>query len=142
MLKTHLVINKVLESFHEDNKRFSEIVGTLHRIMGSHASLQDDLLAPVLRAKSVNEIPFVDEIVQEHEDLARRLLTLSGTPRVAKISVEAEVLQIRLIVEKHLEKERTVLYPLAEKTIDEATLNRLGEEMGEHEQAAQELIAT
>ena len=139
LLKTHLVVRKVLEGFDVDNRRFPEIMQTLHRTLLAHAWLQDEILLPVLREKALIAMPLIDEIVQEHKDLDHLLKTLIDTSLYYPNELEAEVLQIRTAIETHFKKERDVLYPLAEKTVDLGTLNKLGEGMIYHQAEIREV---
>lgn len=132
LLKTHLVVDKVLEGFDVKNARFPEIMKTLHRTLLAHGWLQDEILLPVLRQKQLIEPPFLNEIVQEHKDLDQLLKTLLDTSLNFTSNLEAVASQIRIVIETHFKKERDVLYPLAEKTIDLNTLNKLGDDMTHH----------
>ena len=139
LIKTHQVVFKLLEGLDVDNRRFPEITKTLHRMLLAHAWFQDEILLPLLWDQSLIERPFLNQIVQEHRDFDRLLKTLLDTSLDYRNKLEAEVSQIRVIIETHFKKEADVLYPLAEKTIDIETQNRLGDGMAYHQDEIREV---
>jgi len=139
LLKTHRVLRKVLEGLDVNNKRFPEIIKTLHRTFLAHAWLHDEILLPLLREQSVIETSFLNEIVQEHKDLDRLLKALLDTALDCTDLLESRVLQIRTELESHLKLEAEILYPLANKSVNGEVMNTLGEGMTAHQDEIREV---
>ena len=142
LLKTHVVVRKVLEGFAVKNKRFPEIMTTLHRTLLAHAWLQDEILLPALKEQALLQVPLLNEICQEHKDLELLVKSLFDTSLNFKSALESKVLQIRIIIETHFRKEAEILYPLVEKTVNLETLNRLGDVMSRRQTELREVVRT
>ena len=129
LIKTHRLVEKLLEQFEPEKPRFAEVRKTLERAVLAHTWLQNELLLPVLKGKPLIERRFLEEIGEEHRDLEHRLKLLLNISPEAKEEVQALVIQIRAILEAHFYKEALGLYPLAEKVVEASTLVRLGTDM-------------
>lgn len=129
LIKTHRLLEKLLEQFEPGKPRFAEVRKTLERAVQAHTWLQDELLLPVLKGKPLIERRFLEEIREEHRDLEHLLKLLLNISPDAKEEVQALVIQIRAILESHIDKEALGLYPLVEKVVDRSTLLRLGTDM-------------
>src|ERR1035438_4621319 len=99
LVKTHRLVEKLLEQFEPEKPRFSEVRKTLERAGLAHTWLQDELLLPVLKGKPLIERRFLEEIGEEHRDLEQLLKLLLNISPEAKEEVQALVIQIRAILE-------------------------------------------
>ena len=72
---------------------------------------------PLLKGSPLIPELFWQEITQEHNDIARLLELLRGTPPDPREEWEVRVLSLRTILETHFTKEEAALFPLAEKVI-------------------------
>lgn len=140
LLKTHLVVRKVLEGLDVNNKRFTEIIKTLHKTILSHTWFQDEILIPVLRDKPFAENKFLDEIILEHKHLDVLLKDLLDTSLDYKNELEAKILNLRIIIERHFKKESEILYPIANSNINLETLYKLGEGFVVNQEEVRELV--
>jgi hemerythrin-like domain-containing protein len=141
LLKTHQVVNKVLEGFNVQSVRFPEVMRTLHRTLLAHAWLQDEILLPVLRDRMPSQTALLDEITDEHAELDRLLKALPDEPAAQTGELQAQALQIRTLIAQHFKKEAKTLYPLAEKSIDPQILNRLSQEMFKRQEKIRDVVA-
>lgn len=117
LLKDHKMIRKLLGDLRVDNPRVAEIAATLQRVTLAHAWFEDEFLMPLLKGSPLIPELFWQEITQEHNDIARLLELLRGTPPDPREEWEARVLSLRTILETHFTKEEAALFPLAEKVI-------------------------
>ncbi|MBK6879414.1 MAG: hemerythrin domain-containing protein [Elusimicrobia bacterium] len=117
LLKDHKMIRKLLGDLRVDNPRVAEIAATLQRVTLAHAWFEDEFLMPLLKGSPLIPELFWQEITQEHNDIARLLELLRGTPPDPREEWEVRVLSLRTILETHFTKEEAALFPLAEKVI-------------------------
>lgn len=117
LLKDHKMIRKLLGDLRVDNPRVAEIAATLQRVTLAHAWFEDEFLMPLLKGSPLIPELFWKEITQEHNDIARLLELLRGTPPDPREEWEVRVLSLRTILETHFTKEEAALFPLAEKVI-------------------------
>ena len=129
LLKDHLLVRKLMESFVLDNPRFPQICKTLQRALQGHAWFEDTIFLPVVKAEPLFFRRFTDEITEEHKDLDQLMTLLRQTPMTDGKALEAYSLQLRSLLETHFRKEEDALFPLAEKILTEEGLFHLGEEM-------------
>ncbi|MBK9057197.1 MAG: hemerythrin domain-containing protein [Elusimicrobia bacterium] len=80
LLKDHKMIRKLLGDLRVDNPRVAEIAATLQRVTLAHAWFEDEFLMPLLKGSPLIPELFWQEITQEHNDIARLLELLRGTP--------------------------------------------------------------
>ncbi len=140
LIKTHRVVEKLLEGFSVRHPRFQEIRKTLRRAVVAHAWLQDKIFLPVVKTKPCMAKCFLEEIAQEHKDLDRMFKWLMEIPPQREAEIKACVLQLRAILEAHIWKEASALYTMAEKCVDEKTLYRLGAEMDQRKNEVRDLV--
>lgn len=117
LLKDHKMIRKLLGDLRVDNPRVAEIAATLQRVTLAHAWFEDEFLMPLLKGSPLIPELFWQEITQEHNDIARLLELLRGTPPDPREEWEVRVLSLRTLLETHFTKEEAALFPLAEKVI-------------------------
>jgi len=129
LLKDHKMIRKLLGDLRVDNPRVAEIAATLQRVTLAHAWFEDEFLMPLLKGSPLIPELFWQEITQEHNDIARLLELLRGTPPDPREEWEARVLSLRTILETHFTKEEAALFPLAEKVIGVQGLTDLAARM-------------
>jgi len=128
LLTDHRLIRKTLEEFALENPRFPALLKTLQRVVIAHAWFEDEIFLPALKAeRSLDRLN--REISEEHKDLAELFLRAEAAGAGPSRDLEANVLQLRTILETHLRKEEDALFPLAERILDSEGLNRLGDEM-------------
>jgi len=129
LVHTHQLVSKILEIFATDQPRFQESMKTLQRAVEAHAWLQDEILLPALDGKPLIDKAFLSEIVQEHRDLDSMIGRLQAIPPDQLPDVQASVLQIRVLLQTHFQKEADALYPLVEQVLKTDELVRLRDEM-------------
>lgn len=129
LLKDHKMIRKLLGDLRVDNPRVAEIAATLQRVTLAHAWFEDEFLMPLLKGSPLIPELFWQEITQEHNDIARLLELLRGTPPDPREEWEVRVLSLRTILETHFTKEEAALFPLAEKVIGVQGLTDLAARM-------------
>lgn len=129
LLKDHKMIRKLLDDLRVDNPRVAEIAATLQRVTLAHAWFEDEFLMPLLKGSPLIPQLFWQEITQEHNDIARLLELLRGTPPDPREDWEVRVLTLRTLLETHFTKEEAALFPLAEKVIGVQGLTDLAARM-------------
>jgi hemerythrin-like domain-containing protein len=128
LLKDHLMIRKMMESFNLENPRFAEIAKTLERVSVAHAWFEDAIFLPALKAEAMLD-RLNREISEEHRDIEELFRRCRRAAQAPTRDQEGNVLQLRSILETHFRKEEDALFPLAERILDSEGLNRLGAEM-------------
>jgi hemerythrin-like domain-containing protein len=129
LLADHKLINKTLEGYSPDNERFPHLQKTLTRIVLGHAWFEDTLFLPVLEKEPLLERRFVAEISQEHKDIDFLLNAVTASIPKDRKQLDAQVLQLRILLATHFKKEEDALFPLAEKILGSEGLLNLGHEM-------------
>jgi len=138
--KTHRVIQKVLESLEPGTARFADTATALHRTLRAHAALQDNVLAPALRKRSLIGVPYLDDTEQDHLSFHRLTAALLESAARSRPDIDTDVQNLRTRVEEHLRKESRVLYPYAEGILDGDTLYQLGNDMVHYRHPAGEHV--
>lgn len=129
LLADHRLIRKIMEGFHIDNPRLSAILKTLQRAVVGHAWFEDEIFLPVFKAEPLLERRFVQEMIQEHQDLDHLLRRLSEAKTNQLKELDSLMLQTQVLLSTHFSKEEEGLFPLAERILDSEGLNRIGAEM-------------
>ena len=140
LLKDHLLINKILESFTLDNPRFDHICKTLHRAVLSHSWFEDEIFLPAVEAEPLLFRRFTDEIYQEHKDIDALLKLLRKTPMAKKKELEFYATELRVLLNTHFKKEEDALFPLTERILTEEGLIELGDEMKRRQTEVRQFI--
>ena len=128
LLKDHLLINKILESFTLDNPRFTKISLTLHRAVKAHAWFEDEIFLPALEFEPLLR-RLCAEIAQEHKDIDAILKLLRKTAMANQKELESYSRELKVLLSTHFRKEEDALFPLTERILSEEGLLELGEEM-------------
>ena len=129
LLADHKLINKTLEGYSPDNGHFPHLQKTLTRIVLGHAWFEDTVFLPVLEKEPMLERRFCAEISQEHKDIDYLLNAVTQSITDKRKELEAQVLQLRVVLATHFKKEEDALFPLAEKILGSEGLLNLGHEM-------------
>ncbi len=131
LLKDHLLIRKLLESWHIDNPRFEALTRTLHRALSAHAWFEDEIFLPATLAEPLIFQRFQAEFSQEHYDMDALLKLMRKLSPQQKKEQACYALQLQVLIDTHFKKEEEALFPLAEKLLTEEGLIELGRQMHE-----------
>lgn len=140
LLKTHLVVMKLLDEAQADNPRFPETIKTLHRAVTAHTWFEETLFHPALRAKPGHDDELTRRLAEEHKQIDELLeeaqLVPAGEPEDAEIVISG----LRAVLEAHLALEKDELYPLADQLLDAESQKALAEEMERRKSEVRDLV--
>lgn len=109
----------------ESLEHIQSLSSLLASALESHASIENEILFPALEKVLGRDGP-LEVMHHEHDEIAatfRSVLTCDDVARAR--SLVRHVLQV---AREHFEKEEVVLFPMAERALDGAALDRLGNE--------------
>jgi len=92
--------------------------------LSAHATFEEDLLFPMLEPR-LESSEIIDQMRIEHKIIQDGLERIEDARDIGE-ALEA-VAQTMNAARNHFQKEETVLYPLAQKVLDDETLDQLGE---------------
>jgi len=96
----------------------------LATVLDTHATLEEELLFPALKPHLAND-ELIAEIHAEHKEIQAGLERIKDA-RDIREAVDA-VHQTLAVARRHFRKEEEVLYPLANRILDDEAQSRLGE---------------
>ncbi len=116
-----------IETLADTSGDLAQIEGALAVLaaeVGSHAGIEEELLFPALEPYLEND-ELIAEMRAEHREIQAGLERIEDAQNIQQ-AVDAVRLTLA-VARRHFQKEEELLYPLAQRMLDEAAQTRLGE---------------
>jgi iron-sulfur cluster repair protein YtfE (RIC family) len=129
--KDHAKVAKLFERFESAKKGLTKrkIFEEIRAELDVHAKLEEAVFYPAVRAiRDVQGRSLVQESLEDHADVRKRLAEMSGTVSDDE-DFEDKVDVLREEVERHVEEEQDEMFPLVEEHFGDARLQELGQQM-------------
>jgi hemerythrin superfamily protein len=101
-------------------------------LLRTHARVEQEIfylaVADSAKVRRSPEIALIDEALDDHRELETLIAELVDM-RPGDDEWETKLRELRETVDDHVEMEETKLFPFAERLLDEAELERLGDEL-------------
>jgi iron-sulfur cluster repair protein YtfE (RIC family) len=140
LLKTHLVVRRLLEEARADNPRFPQALQVLRRAVAGHVWFEERIFYPALRDRPGHDGDLMGRLSKEHERLEELLQAAASIPVDRPAEVEKAMAGLRAALDDHLTAEKQMLYPSAEKVLDLRAQEKLSAEMESRKSEVRDLV--
>jgi iron-sulfur cluster repair protein YtfE (RIC family) len=120
----YVLFDQITEAMANESKDLPALTRVLAGLLGSHAKLEEDHLFPALQPH-IGDMGPLAVMQMEHRQIDELLESMASTtdPEQLKQQTQA-LLDVTL---NHFSKEEGILFHLAERFLDDATLHQLGD---------------
>ena len=120
----YALFDQISEAIATESDDLPALTRVLAGLLGSHAKLEEDHLFPALKPH-MGEMGPLAVMEMEHHQIHELLQSISTTTDGEQLRQQTQALLD--IVYSHFSKEEGILFHLAERFLDDATLHQLGE---------------